>query len=263
MSLWQCPLCHKELNKFENQYRCPNNHQFDVAKQGYINLLMSQTSKEKQHGDSKEMVLARSNFLEKGYYKPFRDTLEMLIKKYDAKTVLDIGCGEGWYDERLEVETLYGIDISKDAIKLAARRLQNYKFAVASSFALPNKDASMDLCYSVFAPFNIGEVFRVLKEGGIFIEVFPLPKHLFDLKHVLYDNPYLNPDYTTEYENLTKLEVQEVSAEIKLESQEDIQNLFKMTPYYHRTQQDHIEKLNYFLELNTEIGFGFAVFRKD
>ncbi len=263
MSLWECPICKENLEKKEKQFVCKNNHQFDIAKQNYINLLMSQISKDKQHGDSKEMVLARSNFLEKGYYSVFRDTLESIVSEHEPTSVLDIGCGEGWYAENISVPNLYGIDISKEAIKLATRRLPQYQFAVASSYALPIVSNSIDLAYSIFAPFKIEEVHRVLREGGIFIEVFPLPKHLYDLKHILYDKPYLNPEYTTEYEGFELLEVKQVSDAIKIETSEDIHNLFMMTPYYHRTPESNKKRLAVFVEMNTDIGFGFAIFQKN
>ena len=84
MEIWKCPVCGKQLLKEDRCYKCSESHQFDIAKQGYINLLQSQVSKSKQHGDEKEMVRARQEFLEKGYYGIFRETLGNLLNLDEA-----------------------------------------------------------------------------------------------------------------------------------------------------------------------------------
>ena len=98
MSCFICPVCKAPLNREANTYRCSGNHCFDVSKYGYVNLLMSQQSSKKRHGDDSLMVVARRSFLQKGYYKPLRDALCECVKSNvsGCSVIADIGCGEGY-----------------------------------------------------------------------------------------------------------------------------------------------------------------------
>lgn len=263
MEILKCPVCDKGLAKRESRWQCANNHQFDIAKQGHVNLLMSQTAKSKQHGDEKMMVLARQNYLDKGYYGVFKAKLESLVKDFNPKVILDLGCGEGYYAQDLSsIYDVYGVDISKDAIMKAAKRNSNMTCVVASTYAIPVLSSSVDVAYCVFAPFSIAEVSRVLNEGGVFIEVFPLERHLFELKGVLYEKPYKNEEVIHDYEGFERVSSHRVEDTIDLKTNTDIYNLFTMTPYYHRTPERGIKALHALQSLQTEIGFGFAVYRK-
>lgn len=263
MMVWKCPVCEKGLIKDDRVFKCSNGHRFDIAKQGYINLLQSQVSKMKQHGDEKEMVQARQEFLELGHYEAFRTTLSELVTLELQAVVVDAGCGEGYYAKDFVMNhSVYGIDISKDAISKAARRHKEMECAVASTFAFPFMSESADLVYSVFAPFSIDEVRRVLKLGGYFVDTFPLENHLLQLKEVLYTNPYKNIEEINAYEGFECIEVRRIEQIAHLMSAKDILNLFKMTPYYHRTPEVGVVALSKLETLDTEIGFGFAVYKK-
>lgn len=263
MEILKCPVCNQGLSKYESKWQCKNNHQFDIAKQGHVNLLMSQTAKNKQHGDEKMMVLARQNYLDKGYYGVFREKLESLVTSYNPEVILDLGCGEGYYAQDLSKGyNVIGVDISKDAIMRAAKRNQSMTCIVASTYAVPLLNETVDVAYCVFAPFSINEVSRVLVEGGIFIEVFPLERHLLDLKAVLYAKPYTNDENHNVYEGFDHVATHRVTGTIYLDDNTDIYNLFTMTPYYHRTPEKGVQALGALESLQTEIGFGFAVYRK-
>lgn len=263
MEVWKCPVCNEGLKELDKLFECGKGHKFDKAKQGYINLLQSQVSKTKQHGDEKEMVKARQEFLDAGYYSVFRDALSTVIDLTDNALIFDAGCGEGYYaKDFVEKHTVYGVDISKDAIIKASKRHKDMKCAVASTYAIPVMDGMFDLCYSVFAPFSIHEINRILKMGAFFVEVFPLENHLRTLKSILYTQPYLNEIDIKDYEGFELVEVKRVESNIELRSSLDIQNLFKMTPYYHRTAQEGVKALESLDSIKTEIGFGFAIYKK-
>jgi len=122
-----CPVCSHLLIKEQNTYKCENNHTFDLAKEGYLNLLLNA---KKTSGDSKEMMAARRDFLTKGYYEKLSDRVNQRLKKTHStdQAILDIGCGEGYYLSRFQKEiapkasNFYGMDISKLGIRMAAKK---------------------------------------------------------------------------------------------------------------------------------------------
>ncbi|MGN0527085.1 MAG: putative RNA methyltransferase [Acutalibacteraceae bacterium] len=261
-----CPVCKEKLELTDRTYKCKNNHCFDKSKDGYVNLLMSQKSSEKRHGDDKIMVKARRDFLEKGYYKPLLNeicsVLRELVKTQDI--LLDIGCGEGYYTKSISDATnceVIGIDISKAALKYAAKSMKECQFAVASAFSLPFESNSADFILNIFAPCPYQEFKRVLKSNGKLIKVVPLEEHLWELKCALYNEPYKNkPEqkdevlFTPEYEK-------ELKYKIDIENGNDIENLFKMTPYYYKTSREDAEKLLSLNKLTTTVHFNIEVYK--
>lgn len=168
-----CPLCHQPLTQINNSVICPQRHQFDVAKEGYINLLPVQHKRSRDPGDSAEMMQARRAFLDAGHYQPLRDAVINLLRErldQSATAILDIGCGEGYYThafaEALPGVTTFGLDVAKTAIKAAAKRYSQVKFCVASSHRLPFADASMDAVIRIYAPCKAQELARVVKPCG-------------------------------------------------------------------------------------------------
>ena len=229
----------------ENSLKCFGSHSFDKAKEGYVNLLLKNASG-KRHGDDKLMVAARKSFLDKGYYAPLREKIGDVLGS--GNITLDSGCGEGYYTSYFaENNTLFGIDISKDAVKAAAKRNKKATFAVASIAQIPLADASVDAVLNIFAPDSPKEFLRILKNGGRLITAQPLENHLLELKQAIYENPYKNPPLGLQKEGFEIKSANEVKYKITLESSEDIDALFKMTPYYYKTSaadQQKLEKLN-------------------
>ncbi len=264
-----CPVCSEELSEESSLYRCEKGHCFDKSKFGYVNLLQSQKSSAKRHGDDRMMVRARRDFLDKGYYGFLRDELcnicnEMLT---DGARVIDAGCGECWYShgikEVCKAINLYGIDISKDALEFASKRKINISMAVASVFDLPFADGCADCVLNIFSPEADSEFFRVLKSGGLLIKVIPLERHLFNLKKEIYNNPYENEVPDALLEGFSLVKTLQIRDEIKLDSNEDIQNLFKMTPYYYKTGKNDQQKIESLHSLKTQAEFEIRVYRKD
>lgn len=235
-------------------------HSFDKAKEGYVNLLLKNASG-KRHGDDKLMVQSRKNFLDKGYYAKLREKIGDVLGKDNL--VLDSGCGEGYYTSYFaENNTLLGIDISKDAIKSAAKRCKKATFAVASISQIPLADGSVDVVINVFAPDSPKEFLRILKPGGRLITVQPLENHLFELKRAVYENPYKNPPLDLQKNGFEIKSINEVKYKINLESAEDIEALFKMTPYYYKTSATDQEKLKNINSLAISLEFVITEYLK-
>ncbi len=251
-SLFICPVCSSVLLSNDHTFNCHNGHSFDISKQGYVNLLLS--NKSGSHGDDRLMVKARQSFLEKGYYDKMRQCVNNILGK--GNTVLDAGCGEGYYTKLFaENNNVYGIDISKEALKIAARKIPNANFAVASIYQLPFNDNSFDVAINIFAPDCKSEFLRILKPNGRLILVTPMENHLIELKSSIYDKPYTNKYVNPEREGFTVKSHTEVKYEVTLNCNEDIVSLFKMTPYYYNTSQDDIKKLDKLDTLNVTLEF--------
>ena len=264
-----CPVCGQRLAEREHSLVCESSHSFDIARQGYVHLVRPDRMHSKNPGDTKLMVDSRRAFLSAGYYDIFSDALCGLCAEYAGgnPVVLDCGCGEGYYTGKLKAalpqSEVLAFDISKTAVKAAAGKYKDISFAVASVFSIPVADSEIDILTDVFSPLAESEFLRVLKSGGVFIYAVPGERHLWGLKEIIYDNPYENEHKDTDYDGFTLLKRVPVKGKIKLESHEQIMNLFSMTPYYWKTSEEDVKKLENLCELETEIHFDFLVYRKN
>ncbi len=268
LTLFSCPVCNSKLTEDENKFFCENNHCYDKSKYGYVNLLLSQSSSLKRHGDDKTMVLSRREFLNKGYYEPLLKQVEKTVEFYKKEngSLIDIGCGEGYYISSIKkncrISQVYGIDISKTALRCSAKSNKDIRFAVASAFSLPFNSESADIILNIFAPCAYNEFYRVLSCAGYLIKVVPLSEHLWELKQAIYEKPYKNKSELTNDELFKIVDVKELKYEINLPSNEDIFNLFTMTPYYYKTSKSDIEKLLKINNLKTTVHFAIEVYEK-
>lgn len=273
MSLFRCPICAQPLCQEPGRYVCPSGHSYDRAAAGYVHLLPAQQKHSKLPGDDKEMARARKDFLSEDYYRPLCQALEELADRYTGMepVVVDSGCGEGYYTAGIfhrltaagKKPTIAGIDLSKFALRWAAKRAKEIEFAVASAYHLPIADGQADLFLNCFAPLALDEVRRVLKPGGIFLYVVPAAWHLWELKETLYERPYLNVEERTPYAGFTYQEVQRVERVIHLPDQQTIQNLFRMTPYFWKTPGKGKAKLEQLTELDVRTQFDIHVFARE
>ena len=254
MSILICPVCKGELNKCGNTLKCENNHCFDYAKEGYVNLLLGSKSGDKT-GDSKDSARARHALLSKGYYHCLKD---YLADKMHG-TVLDICCGEGYYDDYSG--ELYGFDISKEMVRLAAKSKKHNHYFVANLSAIPVKDNSVDTAIHLFAPFNEKEFSRVLKDDGVLYSVVGGENHLWELKQILYDTPYKNDEKPPETVNLKLVSKTKISDKVKI-SGNDLKTLFSMTPYFYRTSETDKKKLDKIHETELTVEFLVLEYKK-
>ncbi|WP_047380344.1 methyltransferase domain-containing protein [Cetobacterium sp. ZWU0022] len=270
-----CPVCNKKMQKIERKYICEGNHNFDVSKFGHVNLLLSNQKNSKLPGDSKEMVLSRKNYLEKGYYEGISNGVNEIVKKElgekkDIK-ILDIGCGEGYYTNRLKnflndlgvKNEIVGIDISKEAVISAAKSYKNIEWIVASASSLPIEDESLDFIICMFAKIIPEEKMRTLKKGGKLIIVSTGENHLLELKEVVYD--VVRKEFYSPIEDLnifSHLEKVNVKYQTEILEQQSIENLFNMTPYRWRSPQKGVEKLFLLNKLKTTVEVNIDIFEK-
>lgn len=272
MSLFRCPLCAAPLEREAGAYRCGGGHSFDVAREGYVHLLPPNQKHSALPGDDRDMVLARREFLSRGYYQPLLNTICSRILAFSGETpvLLDAGCGEGTYTAGVyqalraagKRPRAAGTDISKFALRTAAKREKGVEFAVASSYHLPLADGSVDVLLNCFSPLALEEFRRVLKPGGRFLYVVPGPEHLWEMKEILYDKPYPNEEKETPYEGFAYREIAPVEETVTLENPADIQNLFRMTPYFWKTPRAGAERLAALDRLEVRTSFRVHVFEK-
>ncbi len=275
--LLTCPICGENLQKESESkvYKCEQNHSYDIAKQGYVNLLISNMKRSKNPGDSKDMVLARVDFLRRGFYKKISHKINEVICEYfkDSKEKIDIlvvGCGEGYYltnlKEAIKINNIeadfYGMDVSKEAVKYASRSEKECLFVVGNNYHIPAKGNSVDCILSVFSPIDIVEINRVLKKDGIFVRVLPRTNHLIELRNIIYSVVNLNEKvYKPDSEKDDYIKEVNVTYDLDLNN-EEFTSLLKMTPHYWKSTPENKEKLEEYKDLSITVDMRIGVFRK-
>ncbi|WP_312816391.1 23S rRNA (guanine(745)-N(1))-methyltransferase [Atlantibacter subterraneus] len=268
--MFTCPLCHAPLSENPTRYACPQGHQFDRAKEGYVNLLPVQFKHSKQPGDNAEMMQARRAFLDAGHYQALRQRVAELLEKYlpqQANAVLDIGCGEGYYTAIFADVALAhgaktcGLDVSKIAIRYAAKRYPNVTFCVASSHRLPFADASLDAVIRIYAPCNAQELARAVKPGGCVITVVPGPRHLMQLKGLIYDEIKLHATEGEALAGFTLKEEAQLAYAMALKAEHAVA-LLQMTPFAWRARPEVWAALSAVETFDCETDFCIRVWQR-
>lgn len=294
-TIFKCPNCSKALKQGLKQYFCPNGHNFDIARKGYVNLLLSSHIGSGNPGDSKEMLQSRREFLEKGYYQQFSDKLNSIVYQFcvnisennrlnqaPLKTgkddhcreinIYDAGCGEGYYISRLknalenqnqDIRNVnfryYGTDVSRDAINYASGRDKQIHFAVASNYHTPMLDNTVDYLFCIFAPRDENEFRRIMRPNGKLIVAVPGARHLYSLKKLMYQEPEEIGLKGTVRKGFRLVKETGVNYNISIKEKQDIINLFKMTPY---SRHADIELISRNDELQTEVDINILVYEK-
>lgn len=263
----RCPICNHALQLNKQGLACENRHQFDRAKEGYFNLLPVQKKNSKEPGDAKEQLQARREFLEAGFFDPLKKLLQEIIPT-NTETLLDIGCGEGYFTramaEVLPAASVYGIDIAKAGVRLAAKsaRADNRQcYAVASSFDLPFNDRSLDVITRIYAPSKNSELYRVIKSDGFLVIVAPAEHHLMGLRKRIYAElrPHEPPEVP---EGFTLVEQRRLGGELVIKDQAMTRALISMTPFAWRISADLREELET-SGLEDEFDFGLFIYRRN
>ena len=244
-----CPICQENLALIESSLKCCNRHSFDLAKFGYVNL--APQIKQSANYD-KENFQNRQQILEAGFYQAILEAVsDLLASSKTTTTILDIGCGEGFYSRKLQEshseKTFYAFDISKDSVQIAAKSEPNWavNWFVGDLARLPIKDGSMDILLDIFSPANYGEFRRVLSKDGILIKVIPTENHLKEIRQRV-QNQLTNKDYSNQdiknhfQEHFTILSSQTVSL-TKPITADQLQALLSMTPLLFHVDQTKID----------------------
>ncbi len=260
-----CPKCATPLTLQGKSYVCENGHCYDLAKSGYVNLVLANQKNSAEAGDNKEMIEARKIVMEGGYYQKLADDIINSLTKQNPKSILDAGCGIGYIPYRLYQAfpdaKILGADISKEAILAASKKYKNIPFAVASSIRLPLKSNSIDALICAFAPVYPAEFCRVLTDNGLFLRVIPDKRHLFKLKELLYETPYENELDPLEIEGFTYIDTISSKKEITA-SGDYLHSIIKMTPYYYHSRKSDIERLLNVGETAVNLDFAVRIYQK-
>ena len=244
-----CPICQENLTLIETSLKCSNRHSFDLAKFGYVNL--APQIKQSANYD-KENFQNRQQILEAGFYQAILEGIsDLLATKPSAKTILDIGCGEGFYSRKLQeahpVKTFYAFDISKDSVQIAAKSETNWavNWFVGDLARLPIKDASMDILLDIFSPANYGEFRRVLSQNGILIKVIPTENHLKEIRQMVQEQltkkDYSNQDIKEHFQEHFRIQSSQIASLTKPITTEQRQALLSMTPLLFHVDQSKID----------------------
>ena len=242
-----CPICGEQLHKSGSAYVCSSRHSFDVARQGYVNLLTVQQKHSLNPGDTREQVLARRAFLEAGFYAPIADALAEKARELGITgPILDAGCGEGYYSARLAdalQAELTGFDISKEAVRCAAAKYKNHRWLCATAAHIPVADGSAQLVTSLFALTVPGEFSRVLTENGYYFQVLAAQDHLLGLKSIIYPElKFKDKDTVPALPGFELVKSVPIRFTFTVEGQQ-VQNLFSMTPHVFRIGKEGAENL--------------------
>ncbi|WP_144732783.1 putative RNA methyltransferase [Acinetobacter oleivorans] len=261
-----CPVCRQSLDLNEKTWRCGQGHSYDVAKQGYVNLHVVQHKHSKNPGDTPESVDARRAFLQGGYYQPLQHAVVALLKQLDVKTVLDIGCGEGYYTSAMQqvVEQCVGVDIAKNAVQRAAKLNTEVTWVVGTGATLPVLDQSMDACTSLFSPIPQAEIARVLKDDGYLIVVTPASEHLYAMREALFEqvNPHTPEKFVEQLQDLFELKQEQIINTPFVLDQQALKNLIAMTPYAYKASPERRLQLEQQPQLEVTASFQIYVFQK-
>lgn len=271
MTSFICPLCQASFNRQDKTQVCENNHHFDIAKEGYLNLLPVQSKSSKNPGDNKEMMSARRAFLNTGGYLALAEKVAQTTQHYltnvEQASVLDLGCGEGYYTDLISQQVtshhICGLDISKVAIRYAAKRYKNIDFCVASAYQIPLADESIDLITRIYAPSKAEELMRVIKKNGYLITVTPAPRHLYQLREVIYEQVEAHLQENEAINGFTKIEQINLNYELIIEQEQQLKDLINMTPFAWKFTQEKLALLLTQSNWKIECDFNIEVFQKN
>jgi 23S rRNA (guanine745-N1)-methyltransferase len=278
-----CPVCWDPLQPGGTTANCPQGHRFDVAREGYVNLLLAQHRNSKDPGYSKEMIAGRRDFFDAGHYQPLADDIARLVADYlpaaGRRVVLDAGCGEGYYLRRLRAELerragavdpsstetlLCGLDISKHGVRVAARRDPEGCYAVAGTYRMPVLPAAVDVLLTHFSPVSAPDFARVVAPGGVVVVGGPGAGHLFSFKRLLYDTPagHEPADQLGGEPAFELVDTHRSRHPVRLRGREAVANLLLMTPFYWTLNADGHTRLAEVDTLDTEIDVVLRVYRR-
>lgn len=242
-----CPICGSKLCRTPHSWSCENRHSFDIARQGYVNLLVVQQKHSLHPGDTREQVAARRAFLDGGFYAPIAEALIEASRDFSCEgPILDVGCGEGYYSSRLAQAMgaeLTGLDISKEAVRAAAGKYKDACWLCATASRLPVKEESCGLVTSLFALTMAEEFHRVLKKNGLYFQVLAAEDHLMGLKSIIYPELlHKEKDSVPEIPGFALLESRPIRFTFHVEGAQ-VQNLLSMTPHVYRIGKEGAERL--------------------
>jgi 23S rRNA (guanine745-N1)-methyltransferase len=277
-SILACPVCQHTLQRYDKEFRCDNNHSFDISGEGYVNLLLPQRRRSKDPGYSADMIRGRERFFSHGYYQRLADEIAQLAVSYlpgqgQRGVVLDAGCGEGYYLRRIHARLNYvenddlircGLDISKHAIRRAARHDPQGLYAVAPIHQMPVLPGGVDVLLSHFSPVSPEDFDRVVRPGGTVLISAPGEDHLFGLKKFLYTDPVKHeaPLQPLPWQGFELIAEQRIRYEMQVSGEGHVADLLLMTPYFWSVGPDVQAYLASLDGLTTDVDVVIHVYRR-
>ncbi len=297
-SVLVCPVCGGELKREGASLLChggERRHTYDVAREGYVNLLPPGRGRNSRSGDEAAMIRARSAFLSTGAYDAIPIAVAELIcegvtPSDGGITVLDSGCGEGYHSIKIAERCaelsgaavdMYAFDASKVGTAHGARAAAaaglsprggvgcdfdsaaRVSFVTGNIFTLPVRDASADAVVSMFAPLAWEEMSRVLKPGGIVVVAASGENHLYELRRILYDKVITKKPSVVAPDAFTETARRTVEYDITLTDNATVMSLFGMTPFCYNAPREGAAALERVGELDVTVEAELFVFRKN
>lgn len=279
MEFFKCPVCQQKLLRCLQTYECENHHVYDISGKGYTNFLLANQHHSVSPGDSKEMIAARVRFLNTDHYRILKEKLHALAEQYCCQYselfFCDVACGEGYYTNYLHQKLssfrkvlTVGIDISRYGILECCKKkrkddLKNIEYVVGNLSNLPFLNDSFHLLLNCFAPMDDDEFYRVLKKDGLYFRVLPDFDHLWGIKEILYEQVKPNVMKEKEIKGFRLLKEVCVRDEITLQNNQEINDLFMMTPYFYKSPVETSRKLQAMDHLKTTISFVILIYQKE
>ncbi|MGH3934646.1 MAG: putative RNA methyltransferase [Pseudonocardiaceae bacterium] len=281
--VFACPVCGEPLPPAADSFVCANGHSFDVAREGYVNLLLAQYRRSKDPGYSKDMIAGRRDFFDAGHYAPLADgiaeQIQAVLPPGPDRVVVDAGCGEGYYLRRLRLMlnresatpagvvqgvTLCGMDISKHGIRVAARRDPNGLYAVAGTYRMPVLENRVDVLLTHFSPVSAEDFRRVVRPGGVVLVGGPGEGHLFSFKELLYDTAATHEPEATlaQGSGFELIDTHVIRYPLKLRGPGPVANLLLMTPFFWSVDDDARARLAALDALDTEVDVVVHAYRR-
>lgn len=260
MSIYSCPICSSPLSQNGREFRCRAKHTFDIAKEGYVNLLPANKKRSHNPGDNGEMISARGRFLGAGYYQPLAKDLVTLVGA--PHRLADLGCGQGYFTAAFcgLGQEVYGLDISKEAVRVACKQAQA-RFVVASTLQLPFLGEIFDAVTVIMAPTST-DIPRVLKKGALLYRVLPGENHLVELRELAYRDVWGHKLPPMKIDGLKNMGCERVTFENNLGS-DALVDLIAMTPMQFRTTQEFRQQVAQLEQLCVTADFRIDLFQKD
>lgn len=272
--IFACPVCDEPLARVGSTLRCGRGHAYDIAREGYVNLLSPAHRHARDPGYSREMIAARRDFFAAGHYQPLADDLARLVLRHRpddaAPVVLDAGCGEGYYLRRLAAVSgstdlvRAGFDLSKHGVRIAARQDPAGAYAVAAIHHPPVTAGSVDLLLSHFSPVSAAAFVRMVRPGGVVLVGGPGPRHLAGLKSLVYaaaaehaaaDPLGAEPDFVP-------IGTHRIAHPLAVRGPGQVGLLLRMTPYYWSAAPEVQTRLADLDALDTEIDVVVRAYRR-
>ena len=274
------PLALNQLEFKNRQLVCSNGHSFDISRQGYVNLLPVQHKRSKHPGDSKEMVSARTRFLNTGLYTPIADKLaETALAQIvdDSNTcIMDAGCGEGYYldyvlhylnDKNISGDfSFIGQDISKEAIVKSAKRNKKISWVVGTNRQPPIMPGTVNIILCVFGFPSFKGFNKIMPVGGKVVLVEPGPDHLKELREVSYAEVKKSEpqNLSDAFESgFSLVDDQQLNFKAKAITNKQIYDLLMMTPHFFRASKEGKNAASQLNDLTLTVDIFYRILEKN